>query len=97
MTPTSSMGASGPAEVLYPHFGITAFARVGGRRQMSMAVSLQRWNELDSAGKPRPRAIVPGSKIDRVATPPCAASSCRTLAFTGDTAWPSNGSSPQMV
>ena len=44
------VGASGPAEVLYPHFGITAFARVGGRRQMSMAVSLQRWNELDSAG-----------------------------------------------
>ena len=32
-------------------------ANVDGKRQMSVAVNLQRWNELDSAGKPRPHAI----------------------------------------
>ena len=37
--------------------GAISMANVDGKRQMSVAVNLQRWNELDSAGKPRPHAI----------------------------------------
>jgi D-alanyl-D-alanine carboxypeptidase len=31
--------------------------RADGRRQMSVAITLQRWNRLDSSGKPQPHPI----------------------------------------
>ncbi|GAA4892114.1 hypothetical protein GCM10023237_07740 [Streptomyces coeruleoprunus] len=31
--------------------------RADGKRQMSVAVNLQRWNRLDSSGKPQPHPI----------------------------------------
>jgi len=37
--------------------GAVSMASADGKRQMSVAVNLQRWNELDSTGKPRPHAI----------------------------------------
>jgi D-alanyl-D-alanine carboxypeptidase len=37
--------------------GAISMASADGKRQMSVAVNLQRWNELDSTGKPRPHAI----------------------------------------
>jgi D-alanyl-D-alanine carboxypeptidase len=37
--------------------GAISMASADGRRQMSVAVNLQRWNELDPTGKPRPHAI----------------------------------------
>ena len=37
--------------------GAMSMASADGKRQMSVAVNLQRWNELDSSGKPRPHAI----------------------------------------
>jgi len=37
--------------------GAISMASADGNRQMSVAVNLQRWNELDSAGKPRTHAI----------------------------------------
>ncbi|MEU9591602.1 serine hydrolase domain-containing protein [Streptomyces sp. NPDC048193] len=37
--------------------GALTMTRADGRRQMSVAVNLQRWNRLDSAGRPLPHAI----------------------------------------
>ncbi len=37
--------------------GAMSMASADGKRQMSVAVNLQRWNELDSSGKPRPHPI----------------------------------------
>lgn len=37
--------------------GALAMTRADGKRQMSVAVNLQRWNRLDSAGKPQPHPI----------------------------------------
>ena len=37
--------------------GAISMAGADGKRLMSVAVNLQRWNELDSTGKPRPHAI----------------------------------------
>ncbi|MFF1379258.1 serine hydrolase domain-containing protein [Streptomyces sp. NPDC058308] len=37
--------------------GALAMIRADGRRQMSVAVNLQRWNRLDSAGRPQPHPI----------------------------------------
>ncbi|WP_399880677.1 serine hydrolase domain-containing protein [Streptomyces sp. BBFR51] len=37
--------------------GALALIRADGRRRMAVAVNLQRWNELDSAGRPRPHPI----------------------------------------
>ncbi|WP_405609222.1 serine hydrolase domain-containing protein [Streptomyces sp. NBC_01508] len=37
--------------------GALAMTRADGRRQMSVAVNLQRWNRLDSNGKPQPHPI----------------------------------------
>jgi D-alanyl-D-alanine carboxypeptidase len=37
--------------------GTMSLARADGRRQMSVAVDLIRWNKLDSAGKPRHHPI----------------------------------------
>src|SRR3954464_2460120 len=37
--------------------GAISMTSADGKRQMSVAVNLQRWNELDSAGQPRPHAI----------------------------------------
>ncbi|MFJ4776431.1 serine hydrolase domain-containing protein [Streptomyces sp. NPDC088762] len=37
--------------------GALAMTRADGRRQMSIAVNLQRWNRLDSSGKPQPHPI----------------------------------------
>lgn len=34
-----------------------SMTRADGKRQMSVAVNLQRWNRLDSSGKPRPHLI----------------------------------------
>jgi D-alanyl-D-alanine carboxypeptidase len=31
--------------------------RADGRRQMSVAINLQRWNRLDASGKPQPHPI----------------------------------------
>ncbi|ADD40972.1 serine hydrolase domain-containing protein [Stackebrandtia nassauensis] len=37
--------------------GTLSMIRADGRRQLSVAVNLQRWNALDEAGRPRPHAI----------------------------------------
>ncbi|EDY64925.1 beta-lactamase family protein [Streptomyces pristinaespiralis] len=37
--------------------GALAMTRADGKRQMAVAVNLQRWNRLDSAGKPQPHPI----------------------------------------
>ncbi|MFT2017586.1 serine hydrolase domain-containing protein [Streptomyces sp. 796.1] len=37
--------------------GALAVTRADGRRQVAVAVNLQRWNALDSAGRPRPHPI----------------------------------------
>lgn len=37
--------------------GALSMTRADGRRQMSVAVNLQRWNRLDSAGRPQPHPI----------------------------------------
>ncbi|MFJ5730884.1 serine hydrolase domain-containing protein [Streptomyces paradoxus] len=37
--------------------GALAMTRADGRRQMTVAVNLQRWNRLDSSGKPQPHPI----------------------------------------
>lgn len=37
--------------------GALAMTRADGRRQMSVAVNLQRWNRLDSLGRPQPHPI----------------------------------------
>lgn len=37
--------------------GTLSMTRADGERQMSVAVNLQRWNRLDSAGRPRPHPI----------------------------------------
>ncbi|MET9961727.1 serine hydrolase domain-containing protein [Streptomyces sp. NPDC006326] len=37
--------------------GALAMTRADGQRQMSVAVNLQRWNRLDSSGKPQPHPI----------------------------------------
>ncbi|MFD3553766.1 serine hydrolase domain-containing protein [Streptomyces goshikiensis] len=37
--------------------GALAMIRADGKRQMSVAVNLQRWNRLDSSGKPQPHPI----------------------------------------
>ncbi len=37
--------------------GAISMTRADGRRQMSVAVNLQRWNRLDAAGRPRPHPI----------------------------------------
>ncbi|MFI2239504.1 serine hydrolase domain-containing protein [Streptomyces chrestomyceticus] len=37
--------------------GALAMARADGRRQLAVAVNMQRWNRLDSAGKPQPHPI----------------------------------------
>jgi D-alanyl-D-alanine carboxypeptidase len=37
--------------------GTLAVIRADGRRQMTVAVNLQRWNRLDSSGKPQPHPI----------------------------------------
>jgi D-alanyl-D-alanine carboxypeptidase len=37
--------------------GAITMASADGEWQMSVAVNLQRWNALDSVGKPRPHAI----------------------------------------
>ncbi|MET8140960.1 serine hydrolase domain-containing protein [Sphaerisporangium sp. NPDC005288] len=37
--------------------GAMSMTRADGGRRMSVAVNLQRWNELDSSGKPRPHPI----------------------------------------
>jgi D-alanyl-D-alanine carboxypeptidase len=37
--------------------GTLTMTRADGRRQMSVAVNLQRWNRLDSSGKPQPHPI----------------------------------------
>lgn len=37
--------------------GAIAMTRADGKRQMSIAVNLQRWNGLDSSGKPQPHPI----------------------------------------
>ncbi|MEU6106741.1 serine hydrolase domain-containing protein, partial [Streptomyces flaveolus] len=37
--------------------GALTMTRADGRRQMSVAVNLQRWNRLDSTGRPQPHAI----------------------------------------
>jgi D-alanyl-D-alanine carboxypeptidase len=34
-----------------------SMTRADGKRQMSIAVNLQRWNRLDSSGKPQPHPI----------------------------------------
>ncbi|WP_247745243.1 serine hydrolase domain-containing protein [Streptomyces oryzae] len=37
--------------------GTTSLTRADGKRQMSVAINLIRWNRLDSAGKPQPHPI----------------------------------------
>ncbi|GLY71200.1 serine hydrolase domain-containing protein [Amycolatopsis taiwanensis] len=37
--------------------GALAMTRADGKRQLSIAVNLQRWNSLDSSGKPKPHPI----------------------------------------
>jgi D-alanyl-D-alanine carboxypeptidase len=37
--------------------GALAMTRADGKRQMSVAVNMQRWNRLDSSGKPQPHPI----------------------------------------
>ncbi|MFF4019758.1 serine hydrolase domain-containing protein [Streptomyces sp. NPDC001843] len=37
--------------------GALAMTRADGKRQMAVAVNLQRWNSLDSSGKPQPHPI----------------------------------------
>ncbi|WP_430542511.1 serine hydrolase domain-containing protein [Streptomyces iconiensis] len=37
--------------------GALAMTRADGKRQMSVAVNMQRWNRLDSTGKPQPHPI----------------------------------------
>lgn len=37
--------------------GTTAMIRAAGRRRMTVAVNLQRWNRLDSSGRPQPHAV----------------------------------------
>lgn len=37
--------------------GTLSLTRADGRRQMSVAVNLMRWNELDSSGRPQPHPI----------------------------------------
>ncbi|AJT69630.1 hypothetical protein T261_8033 [Streptomyces lydicus] len=37
--------------------GALAMTRADGKRQMAVAVNLQRWNRLDSSGKPQPHPI----------------------------------------
>ncbi|MFE6052527.1 serine hydrolase domain-containing protein [Kitasatospora sp. NPDC056446] len=37
--------------------GALAMTRADGKRQMTIAVNLQRWNSLDSSGKPQPHPI----------------------------------------
>lgn len=37
--------------------GALAMTRADGKRQMAVAVNMQRWNRLDSSGKPQPHAI----------------------------------------
>jgi D-alanyl-D-alanine carboxypeptidase len=37
--------------------GAMSMIRADGKRQMSIAVNLMRWNKLDSSGKPQPHAI----------------------------------------
>ncbi|MFD0021658.1 serine hydrolase domain-containing protein [Streptomyces sp. NPDC058382] len=37
--------------------GALSMIRTDGRRRMSVAVNLQRWNRLDASGKPQPHAI----------------------------------------
>ncbi|MEU6961524.1 serine hydrolase domain-containing protein [Streptomyces chrestomyceticus] len=37
--------------------GALAMTRADGKRQMAVAVNMQRWNRLDSAGKPQPHPI----------------------------------------
>ncbi|MEW1751730.1 serine hydrolase domain-containing protein [Streptomyces angustmyceticus] len=37
--------------------GALAMTRADGKRQMAVAVNMQRWNKLDSAGKPQPHPI----------------------------------------
>ncbi|MHA6757448.1 serine hydrolase domain-containing protein [Streptacidiphilus sp. PAMC 29251] len=37
--------------------GTLAMTRADGRRQMAVAVNLQRWNRLDSSGKPQPHPV----------------------------------------
>ncbi len=37
--------------------GTPAMARADGGRQWCVAVNLQRWNELDASGRPKPHAI----------------------------------------
>ncbi|MEU1576755.1 serine hydrolase domain-containing protein [Streptomyces collinus] len=37
--------------------GALAMTRADGKRQLAVAVNLQRWNRLDSAGKPQPHPI----------------------------------------
>lgn len=37
--------------------GALAMARADGARQMAVAVNMQRWNKLDSSGKPQPHPI----------------------------------------
>ncbi|MFF4421747.1 serine hydrolase domain-containing protein [Streptomyces sp. NPDC001549] len=37
--------------------GALAMTRADGKRQMAVAVNLQRWNRLDSAGRPQPHPI----------------------------------------
>ncbi|MGW6533394.1 hypothetical protein [Streptomyces venezuelae] len=37
--------------------GTTSLTSADGRRQMTFAVNLMRWNKPDASGKPQPRAI----------------------------------------
>ena len=37
--------------------GAMSMIRADGKRQMSVAVNLMRWNKLDSSGKPQPHSI----------------------------------------
>ena len=37
--------------------GTLAAIRADGRRQLAVAVNLQRWNRLDAVGRPQPHAI----------------------------------------
>ncbi|WP_218022240.1 hypothetical protein [Nocardia amamiensis] len=37
--------------------GAMSMTSADGKRQMSIAVNLQRWNQLDSSGKPQPHPI----------------------------------------
>lgn len=49
--------ASTPSGATAAPSGALAMTRADGKRQMSIAVNLQRWNRLDSSGKPQPYPI----------------------------------------